>query len=217
LQIIKETNQFIAVNKPSGLIVERNPFEPSVEDWVWEHLQKKQKKPYLGVIHRLDRVTSGVLLLAKKKGFLKNVNEQFRLRKIRKTYLAIVENKPPNKADTLIHFLEKKQKEKKALIFKKTQKGAQEVQLHYRILEEKEGQFLLEIHPKTGKFHQIRAQLAAIGCPIIGDEKYGGTAIGDGKKIALHAEKLTFLLPNSTDKLTLKAVSPNELFSIHKV
>lgn len=208
MQILLETTHFLALNKPSGIIVEKNPYESSVEDWAWEYLQKTQKKPFLGIIHRLDRVTSGVLLIAKKKSFLKALNEQFRLRKVQKTYWAIVENKPLSPVTNLIHFLEKDQQNKRANIFEKAQKGAQEVRLHYRILKEINQQFLLEIHPKTGKFHQIRAQLAAIDCPILNDEKYGATLFSDKKTIALHARRLVFADPISNEKIVIEA-TPN--------
>jgi 23S rRNA pseudouridine1911/1915/1917 synthase len=212
LQILLETNHFLALNKPSGIIVEKNPYEPSVEDWAWEYLQKTTKKPYLGIIHRLDRVTSGVLLLAKKKSFLKALNEQFRLRKVQKTYQAVVENKPELSAANLVHFLAKDQQNKRAIILENAEKGAQEVKLHYRILKEINGQFLLEIHPKTGKFHQIRAQLAAIGCPILNDEKYGAELIADKRTIALHAAQLTFIHPISNEKIYIKADYSSSFF-----
>lgn len=212
MQILLETTHFLAINKPSGIIVEKNPYEPSVEDWVWDYLQKTQKKPYLGIIHRLDRVTSGVLLLAKKKSFLKALNEQFRLKKVQKTYHAIVENKPSPPSANLIHFLEKDQANKRANIFEKAKKGAQEVRLHYRILKEANSQFLLEIHPKTGKFHQIRAQLAAINCPVLNDEKYGAALLSDRKTIALHAAKLIFIDPVSNEKIYLKADYSSSFF-----
>lgn len=212
LQILHETSHFLALNKPAGIIVEKNRYESSVEDWAWDYLQKTQKKPYLGIIHRLDRVTSGVLLIAKKKSFLKELNEQFRLRKVQKTYWAIVENKPTLPSTNLVHFLEKDQVNKRARIFENAKKGAQEVRLHYRILKEVDNQFLLEIHPKTGKFHQIRAQLSAIGCPILNDEKYGAAHFDDKLKIALHARQLTFSDPISKDKIVLKATPSSPYF-----
>jgi len=120
----------------------------------------------------------------------------------------MVENKPSPPSTNLIHFLEKDQPNKKALVFETVKKGAQEVRLHYRILKEVNQQFLLEIHPKTGKFHQIRAQLAAIGSPILNDEKYGATLFSDKKTIALHARRLTFSDPVSKKKITVEA-APN--------
>ena len=137
------------------------------------------------------------------------MNEQFEKRKIQKTYLAIVTQKPAEKAATIKHFLEKDSKNKKALIHQSPKNKAKEVQLHYRILEEKDGQYLLQIHPKTGKFHQIRAQLAAINCPILGDEKYGGQAISNALQIALHAQSLSFFDVFEKKKTRLEAAIPN--------
>lgn len=198
LHILKETAHWIAINKPAGLISERSRYEsPTVEDLVWQHLLAQQKKPFLGVVHRLDRVTSGVLIFAKKKSTLKALNAQFRERKVQKTYLALVKNKPPKVQATLVHWLEKNQANKRAIIHEKRHTKAQEVRLRYRILETADKGFLLEIQPKTGKFHQIRAQLSAIGCPIVGDEKYSAITEYNERKIALHAWKLRFQHPQT--------------------
>jgi 23S rRNA pseudouridine1911/1915/1917 synthase len=172
-EILLETSHFLIINKPHGLIVEQNPWEDSVESQVQKHLAKTSKKPYLGIVHRLDRVTSGALILAKKKSALKNLNEQFRLKKIQKTYLSIVGNEPPNEKAILKNWLKKDLKNKKAILFSDLQKGAFECSLSYEKIASNSVGHLLKIKPKTGKFHQIRAQLSNIGCPIIGDEKYG--------------------------------------------
>ena len=115
-------------------------------------------------------------------------------------------------AANLVHFLEKDSLNKRAVIHQTAQKGAQEVQLSYRILKEANQQFLLEIQPKTGKFHQIRAQLSAIGCPILNDEKYGATLLADKKTIGLHAAKLNFMNPVSQEKISVEAVPTNIYF-----
>ena len=193
--IIKETPQYLAIQKPSGLIVEKNPYEsPTIEDMALEYLQSSKPSAYLGIIHRLDRVTSGVLLLAKKKSALKAFNELFSRRQIQKKYLALVEKAPPKSRGKLIHWLEKDLKNKKAIVYNQAHKKAVKCELQYRLLERNVYGYMVEIKPKTGKFHQIRAQFAAIGCPIVGDEKYGAKFNSDfGKKsIALHACKLRF-------------------------
>jgi len=204
LDILFESTQLIAIHKPAGLIVEKNPWEDSVEDLVWEYINGKARKPYLGVIHRLDRVTSGVLLFAKKKSALKNLNAQFRERTVRKTYLAKVNTKPKNPSGQLIHFLEKRQKEKIAIIYESANTASQRVELTYNSLEP----YLLSIQPKTGKFHQIRAQLAHIGSPIVGDEKYGSQTAFYKNQICLHAESLSFEAPNSQERITINAPIP---------
>lgn len=201
LQILKETPHWIAVNKAAGLISERNRYEsPTVEELVWQHLSMQKSKPFLGVVHRLDRVTSGVLIFAKKKSTLKALNAQFSEGRIQKTYLALVQNCPPQKEGTLVHWLEKDQQNKRAIIHHQPHSKAKEVRLRYRILEKIDKGCLLEIRPTTGKFHQIRAQLSAIKCPIVGDVKYGGILAYSDRKIALHAWKLAFQNPSSKER-----------------
>ncbi|MFK7908425.1 MAG: RluA family pseudouridine synthase [Chitinophagales bacterium] len=191
--ILKETPQYLVINKPAGLIVEKNPYEsPTIEEMALTYLQASKPNAYLGIVHRLDRVTSGVLLLAKKKSALKNFNEQFRLRKVRKTYLALVENAPQKTKASLTHWLQKDLKNKKAIISSSPAKNASECKLRYRLLKTTAMGYLLEIQPHTGKFHQIRAQLSAIGCPIVGDQKYGGSGDFGLNAVALHASKLQF-------------------------
>ena len=191
--ILKETPQYLVINKPVGLIVEKSPYEsPTIEEMALEYLQVSKPNAYLGIVHRLDRVTSGVLLLAKKKSALKNFNEQFRLRKVRKTYLALVENLPAKPKGTLRHWLQKDLKNKKAILFNRPTKNTVECKLLYRLLKTTARGYLLEIQPHTGKFHQIRVQLAAINCPIIGDEKYGATINFGVNRITLHAWRLCF-------------------------
>lgn len=191
MTILYESSWLLAIDKPAGLLVEKSPYYPSVEVWAEEYIAQQTQKPFVGIVHRLDRPVSGVLLLAKKKAALKDLNAQFSQHQIQKIYLALVEALPPKPADVLVHWLKKDLKNKKALVFNKPTKDAVECRLDYH-LREKIGPYqLLEIHLHTGKFHQIRAQLAAIGCPIIGDEKYGATIPYQPESIALHAWKLT--------------------------
>ena len=204
--ILQESPHWLAIHKPAGLIVERSPFEsPTIEDLTLEYLSESRRNPYLGIVHRLDRVTSGVLLLAKKKSSLKNLNEQFARRQVKKIYLALVEKSPPSENGTLRNWLEKDQQNKRAIIHQEARKGAVEVQLKYRLIQKKDLFFLLEIHPQTGKFHQIRAQLAALGCPIVGDEKYGATSTYQPKAIGLHAWKLEFRDPVTGERTSVEA------------
>ena len=206
--IIVENNQWMAIHKPSGLIVERSPFEsPTIESLAWDYLSAQYKKPYLGIVHRLDRVTSGVLLLAKRKSALRKLNLQFQEKQVRKTYLAVVEQAPKEVAGTLKHWLWKDQKNKRAEVYKQAKPDTAEVVLEYRVLKTVKNGTLLELHPKTGKFHQIRAQLAAIGCPIFGDEKYGGTPWID-RQILLHAWKLDIINPTTGEPTSIIAQAP---------
>lgn len=208
MNILQETRHWLAINKPAGLLVERNPWEDSVEAQAYEYLQQREKKPYLGIVHRLDRVTSGVLLLAKKKSALITLNEQFRERNVQKTYLALVANEPPQPEADLTHWLEKDYKNKQAILHEQATSNATKCHLHYRLLQQQQGNYLLEIHPTTGKFHQIRAQLAAIGCPILGDEKYGSTTPYAPQAVALHAWQLKFTDP--IEKTPVLIIAPPE-------
>ena len=220
IKIIAETTHYLVLNKQAGLIVEKNPYEfPTVEDLVYQYLEEKQKKVILGIVHRLDRVTSGVLIMAKKKSALRHLNQQFAERKVRKTYLAITASPPKERKGTLIHWLEKDQKNKRAIIHEKPKKNAVQCQLNYEIVASTSSKTLLTIQPTTGKFHQIRAQLAYIGCPIIGDQKYGATNAYFNRAIALHAHQLTFIDPLTETMKVAKAPTPDnewwQSFSSH--
>ena len=189
-EIIFESTALIIINKESGIITEQNPFEPlSAESQVRHYLNKGHKPPYIGVAHRLDRVTSGLLIFAKKKSTLKQLNQWFADRKIQKTYLAIASTPPSPSQGTLEHYLFTDKAAKKSLVYGHPKGGTKPARLHYRTLEVNEYGTLLEIKPRTGRFHQIRAQLSHIGCPIIGDEKYGGSKLYPNT-IALHAWKI---------------------------
>jgi len=213
IEILAETAQYIVINKAAGLLVEHSPYYPSVEDQVRQYLLTKEprKEPFVGIVHRLDRAVSGVLLLAKKKSYLKAFNEQFRERKVKKTYLAWVENRPANTEALLSHHLLIDKSEKKSQAFAKAQKGSVEVSLSYKVMDAKDDRYLLEIDLHSGKFHQIRAQLQAIGSPIIGDKKYGSTRDFYVDAIALHACRLEVLEPISGERLVFEAAFPYDV------
>jgi len=213
LDIVYENNDYIVVNKMAGLISEKNPYEKcTVENQVFDHISKTKKKPYVGIIHRLDRVTSGVMVLAKKKSILVEFNHLFSSRKVQKTYLAIVENKPSKNKESLVHFLVKNNLEKKAEIVPSKSKNTQECRLSYELIASNELGHLLEVQPKTGRFHQIRAQLAHIGLPIIGDDKYGSPKEYLPLAVCLHAWKLTYQDPVSKEVKTFQAPLPENNF-----
>jgi 23S rRNA pseudouridine1911/1915/1917 synthase len=213
LEVVHENNDYIVVNKMAGLISEKSPYEDcTVEDQVLNHLLKNKRKPYIGIIHRLDRVTSGVLIFAKKKSILVEFNDLFSSRKVQKTYLAIVKNKPPKNKESLINFLVKNNLEKRADIVQSRSKDSLECILSYQVIDKNDFGYLLEIKPKTGRFHQIRAQLANIGLPIIGDEKYGSDQEYYPLCICLHAWKLTYQVSGSKEFKTLEAPLPKNGF-----
>lgn len=213
LEIVHENNDYIVVNKMAGLISEKSPYEDcTVENQVLKHLLKKYRKPYVGVIHRLDRVTSGVMIFAKKKSVLVGFNELFSSRKVQKTYLAIVPTKPLQTKETLINFLVKNNLEKRADIIPSKTKDSLECNLSYEIIDKNDFGYLLEVKPKTGRFHQIRAQLAHIGLHIIGDEKYGSDHVYFPLSICLHAWKLTYQDSGSKELTTFEAPLPQNDF-----
>ncbi|PCJ96571.1 MAG: RNA pseudouridine synthase [Flavobacteriaceae bacterium] len=217
LEVIHENNDYLVVNKAAGLISEKSPYEAvTVETQVLNHLLKSKQKPYIGVIHRLDRVTSGVLILAKKKSILVEFNTLFSSRKVQKTYVAIVKNKPAKNKGNLVNFLIKNNKEKRADIVQSKSKTSLNCMLSYQVIGKNNFGYVLEIKPKTGRFHQIRAQLANIGLPIIGDEKYGSDQEYFPLSICLHAWKLTYEVSGSRDSQTFEAPLPNNDFWIFK-
>jgi len=213
LEVIYENNDYLVVNKAAGLISEKSSYEAvTVETQVLNHLLKSKRKSYIGIIHRLDRVTSGVLILAKKKSILVEFNNLFSSRKVQKTYLAIVKNKPTKNKGNLVNFLIKNNKEKRADIVQSKSKDSQNCMLSYQVIGKNDFGYLLEIKPKTGRFHQIRAQLANIELPIIGDEKYGSDQEYFPRSICLHAWKLAYEDHGSKESQTFEAPLPNNDF-----
>ncbi len=213
LELLQENNDYIVVNKMAGLISEKSPYEDcTVENQVLNHLLKNKRKPYIGIIHRLDRVTSGVLIFAKKKSVLVEFNKLFSSRKVQKTYLAIVKNKPPKNKENLVNFLVKNHIEKRGDIVQSKSKDSLECMLTYKVIAKNDFGYLLEIKPKTGRFHQIRVQLANIGLPIIGDKKYGSDQEYFPLSICLHAWKLTYQILGSTELETFEAPLPKNAF-----
>jgi len=209
LNLVEENTDFLVVNKSAGLITENSPFEDkTIENQLVRYLQVNNKKPYIGVVHRLDRVTSGALIFAKKKSVLVRFNELFSQRKIQKTYLAIVTNKPAKISGVLVNYLVKNQREKRADIVTNQTPDSQYCRLTYKLVGENEAGYLLEVKPSTGRFHQIRAQLAHIGCPIIGDTKYGSNQSYEPLSICLHAWKIQYVDPLSKDTVCFTAPVP---------
>ncbi len=207
LNIISETAQYIVVHKPAGVNVEQWIGFDSVQDMVSDYLRTQQPKrePFVGVVHRLDRPVSGVLVLAKKKSALKLLNQQFAEHRTTKRYKAIVSQRPSVDSATLTHYIYVNNKLKKAEIYTSPRKDAHECRLIYRVEKALKNGYLLDIQLLTGKFHQIRAQLSFIGCPILGDEKYGSIVPYRKDAIALHAYQLAFNDLETNEKLTFEA------------
>ena len=212
LEVLYEDNHIIAINKKSGDIVQGDKTgDAPLSDFVKAYIKKKYKKPgevFLGTIHRLDRPTSGVVLYARTSKALSRMNEQFREKKVQKTYWAVVENAPANDSGTLENYLLKNQKQNKSYVTKGS--DGKHAILDFKILKKLDNFYHLEIKPKTGRHHQIRVQLAHIGCIIKGDLKYGAKRSNKDASIHLLAQKLEFLHPVKKENLSIIAPAPKD-------
>ena len=204
--ILVKNNQFIAFNKPPAIPVQADLTgdKPLVE------LAEIYCKAPLFLVHRLDRPASGVVLFAKTKNGLADINRQFHDRQVQKIYLAIVQQPPPQPEGTLVHFLRKNAKTNLTSVFEKEVAHADRAELEYRTLRSSDRYHLLEIELLTGRHHQIRAQLAAIGCPIKGDVKYGARRGNPDRSIHLHAWKLNFRHPVTRERVAIIAPTPDD-------
>jgi 23S rRNA pseudouridine1911/1915/1917 synthase len=163
---------------------------------------------FLGVVHRIDRPVSGVILFAKTSKALSRLNKLFQERSIKKTYWAVVKNEPEQLDNKLVHFLKKNQQKNKSFAFKREEDGALRSELDYKTIKKLNSFYLLEVKPKTGRHHQIRVQLSAIGCPIKGDIKYGSKRTNSNASIHLHARKIEFIHPVKKEKIEIIAPPP---------
>lgn len=214
LEVLYEDNHLIAVNKLSGELVQADQTgDHTLADRVKDYIGKKYQKPgavFLGVIHRIDRPVSGVVLFARTSKALVRMNEQFRMREVTKKYVAAVQNRPSESSATLIHWLKKNNDQNRVTVFRKENEEALRCELSYKTLKTKEGLSIVEVLPVTGRSHQIRAQLSAIGCPIRGDLKYGASE-GFNESIALHARELSFAHPVTKISVIIRAQVPQNL------
>jgi 23S rRNA pseudouridine1911/1915/1917 synthase len=204
--ILYKNNQLIAFNKPPGLPVQAD----KTGDKSLQALAEIYCKGKVDLVHRIDRPASGVVLFARTHSALVDLNEQFRQRTIRKTYLAVVGEAPPEPEGTLVHYLVKNARKNISIAHHNETPGADRAELHYRQLAASDNYFLLEINLLTGRHHQIRAQLAAIGCPIKGDNKYGFKRANRDRSIHLHAWKMSFEHPVTREREEVVAPVPEE-------
>ena len=209
LQVLFEDNHIIAINKRCGDIIQGDKTgDKSLSEIVKSFLKTKYSKPgnvYLGIPHRLDRPTSGVVIFAKTSKCLSRLNKLFKDGKVQKYYWAITKSKPEKPEDTLIHWLRKNEKTNKSTHFKKETTKAKKAVLHYKVLKKLERYFVIEIELETGRHHQIRCQLKAVGCPIKGDLKYGYDRSNENGGIDLHAKKIIFEHPVNGKKIIIDA------------
>ncbi|KKY62598.1 RluA family pseudouridine synthase [Tannerella forsythia] len=215
MEVIYEDNHLIAVNKNCHELVQGDKTgDTSLADLLKTWLKEKYAKPgnvFVGVTHRLDRPVTGVVVFAKTSKALARMNELFRTGEIKKTYWAIVRNRPPEVEQELTHWLVRNEKQNKSYVCTPSQKrDARKAVLHYRLLAQSENYYLLEIDLQTGRHHQIRCQLAAIGCSIRGDLKYGAGRSNPDGGISLHARRVSFVHPVSKRPINIVAPVPDE-------
>ena len=215
LEVLFEDNHFIIINKKSGDIVQGDKTgDKPLSDVVKEYIKDKYNKPgnvFLGVVHRLDRPTTGVIVFARTSKALERFNKMLRDKTVHKTYWAVVKNKPKKENDTLIGFLRKNPKNNKSTSYSSEIENSKKAILHYKTIKSLDNYHLLEVDLETGRHHQIRCQLSAIGSPIKGDLKYGFDRSNKDASIHLHARKIDFTHPVTSEKIVVTAPTPNEV------
>jgi 23S rRNA pseudouridine1911/1915/1917 synthase len=214
--ILFEDNHLIAVNKRAGDIVQIDETgDEPLDEQVKKYIAQKYSKPngaFLGVVHRLDRPVSGVILFAKTSKALERINLMFKSREMKKTYWAVVRNRPQPTEGNLVHWLVKNSQKNVTKAYDKEVAGSQRAELNYKLVGELNGYYLIEVDPITGRPHQIRVQLSTLDCPIVGDNKYGYPRGSLLKSICLHAHKLQFIHPVKKEPVSIFAPLPKDGF-----
>ncbi len=214
--ILFEDNHLIAVNKRAGDIVQIDDTgDEPLDEQVKKYIAAKYNKPngaFLGVVHRLDRPVSGVILFAKTSKALERINLMFKSREMKKTYWAVVRNRPQPTEGNLVHWLVKNSQKNVTKAHVKEVAGSQRAELNYKLIGELNGYYLIEVDPITGRSHQIRVQLSTLNCPIVGDNKYGYPRGSLLKSICLHARKLQFIHPVKKEPVSIFAPLPQDGF-----
>ena len=222
LTVIYEDNHLIAINKPAGALVHGDETgDETLSDKVKQYIKVRYEKPgdvFLGVIHRLDRPVSGVVIFARTSKALIRMNKMLQEKGINKTYLAIVSKRPEELSGTLVHHIYKDESKNIVRAYASRKTGTKEAILDYILMGELDAKVLLKVNPHTGRPHQIRAQLSKIGCPIIGDLKYGAEYPLPDQSIALHCKEMAFTHPVKNELIAIKADTPRKfpwnIFSI---
>jgi len=212
--VLYEDNHLIIVNKRSSDLVQGDSTgDEPLDAAVKQYIRDKYNKPgdvFLGVVHRLDRPVSGCVIYARTSKALTRLSELFRTRDVKKSYWAIVTERPPAEEGVLRNFLKKNEQQNKSYVYDKEVKGSKEATLSYRIIGRSSSFYLVEIDLQTGRHHQIRAQLAAAGCPVRGDLKYGSKRSNEGGGISLHARRISFIHPVKKEEINVEAPLPED-------
>ena len=214
IEVLYEDNHLIAVNKPCGVLVQGDKTgDVPLADMVKEYIKTTKNKPgdvYLGIVHRLDRPVSGVVLFAKTSKALVRLNKMFAERETKKVYWAVVGKRPQEEKGKLVHWLRKDQEKNRSKAFNSEAKYTKYAELNYKMLRGSDKYTLLEVYPKTGRHHQIRVQLSKMGCSIKGDLKYGSPRNNEDASIHLHARRLEFDHPVKHEPVVIIANVPKE-------
>ena len=212
MTVVYEDNHIIIVNKTASEIVQGDKTgDTPLSEMVKQYLKEKYNKPgnvFIGVTHRLDRPVSGLVVFAKTSKALPRLNEMFRNGEVKKTYWAIVKECPKETEGELVHYLVRNEKQNKSYAYDKEVKNSKKAVLHYKLIGHSQNYYLLEVDLKTGRHHQIRCQLAKMGCPIKGDLKYGSPRSNPDGSICLHARTVQFVHPVSKEMIRLTAPVP---------
>lgn len=212
MTVLYEDNHLIIVNKTASEIVQGDKTgDTPLSETVKQYLKEKYAKPgnvFIGVTHRLDRPVSGLVIFAKTSKALSRLNDMFRNGEVKKTYWAVVKNRPPSDEGELVHYLVRNEKQNKSYAWDVERPGSKRAVLHYRLIDSSQNYFLLEVDLKTGRHHQIRCQLAKMGCPIKGDLKYGFPRSNPDGSICLHARRVRFIHPVSKQFIDVVAPLP---------
>jgi len=213
MTVVYEDNHIIIVNKTASEIVQGDKTgDTPLSETVKQYLKEKYAKPgnvFIGVTHRLDRPVSGLVVFAKTSKALTRLNEMFRGGEVQKTYWAVVKNRPSQVEGELVHYLVRNEKQNKSYAYDTERPGSKKAVLHYRLIGRSQNYFLLEVDLKTGRHHQIRCQLAKMGCPIKGDLKYGFPRSNPDGSICLHARRVCFVHPVSKQLIDVEAPLPS--------
>ena len=216
MRIIFEDNHLLVINKDAGVLVQGDKTgDTPLSDLAKAYVKEKYQKPgevFMGVIHRIDRPVSGLVLMARTSKALERMNEQFKNREIEKKYLAVVRNRPAANAGNLVHWLIKNPETNVTKAYEKEVPNSMRSELNYKLIGELDGFYLLEVNPLTGRPHQIRVQLASMNCPIVGDNKYGYPRGNKDKSICLHAHIVKFMHPVKKEEMQLFAALPQDNF-----
>ena len=213
-QILYEDNHILIINKNVGQLVQGDKTgDQSLLELLKDFIKERDQKPgnvYLGLVHRIDRPTSGLVIYAKTSKALSRLTQMVKNREIKKTYWAVVPKEVIPQSQTLSHYLKKNEKNNKAIVYNKETDGAKKAILNYQIIKTLDNYMLLEIDLQTGRHHQIRAQLSKIGVPIKGDLKYGAPRSNPDGGISLHARCLEFIHPVSKEQINITAPTPEK-------